>query len=36
MDIMQQSTVLAVKSDSDVMFYLQNNQGLIIDRPLVY
>ena len=29
------STVLPVKSDSDVMLCLQN-QGLIIDRSLVY
>ena len=29
-------TVLSAKSDSDVMFYLQSYQGLIIDRSLVY
>ena len=29
-------TVLPVKSDSDVMFCLQNYQGFIIDRSLVY
>ena len=29
-------TVMPVKSDSGVMFYLQSNQGLIIDRSLVY
>ena len=28
-------TVLPVKSDSDDMFYLQSNQGLIIDRSRV-
>ena len=30
------STVLPVKSDSDVMFCLQSYQGLRIDRSLVY
>ena len=30
------ATVLAVKSDSDVMFCLQSYPGLIIDRSLVY
>ena len=29
-------TVLPAKSDSDVMFYLQSYQGLIIDKLLVY
>ena len=29
-------TVLPAKSDSDFIFYLQNYQGLIIDRSLVY
>ena len=29
-------TVLAAKSDSDVMFCLQNYQGLVINRSLVY
>ena len=29
-------TVLPAKSDSDVMFCLQSNQGLIIDTSLVY
>ena len=29
-------TVLTAKSDSDFMFCLQNNQGLRIDRSLVY
>ena len=29
-------TVLPAKNDSDVMFYLQRNQGRIIDRLLVY
>ena len=29
-------TVLPAKSDNDVMFCLQNYQGLIIDRSLVY
>ena len=31
-----ESTVLPAKSDSDVMFCLQNDQGLRIDRSLVY
>ena len=30
------TTVLSAKSDSDVMFCLQNYQGPIIDRSLVY
>ena len=30
------ATVLPAKSDSDIMFYLQSNQGLSIDRSLVY
>ena len=29
-------TVLSAKSDSDVMFCLQSNQGLRIDRSLVH
>ena len=29
-------TVLPAKSDSDVMFCLQSNQGLIVDRSLVH
>ena len=29
-------TVLPAKSDRDVMFYLKSNQGLRIDRSLVY
>ena len=29
-------TVLPVKSDSDVLFYLQSNQDLIIDGSFVY
>ena len=32
----KQSTVLPVKSDSDVVFCLQSYQGLRIDRSLVY
>ena len=31
-----QGTVLPAKRDIDVMFCLQRNQGLIIDRLLVY
>ena len=31
-----QGTVLPVKSDSDVMFCLQSNQGLRINISLVY
>ena len=30
------TTVLAAKSDSDFMFCLQSNQGLIMDLSLVY
>ena len=30
------ATVLPTKSDSDVMFCLQSNQGLRIDRSFVY
>ena len=30
------ATVLPAKSDSDVMFCLQSNEGFIIDRSLVY
>ena len=30
------ATVLSAKSDSDVMFCLQSNQGLRIDKSLVY
>ena len=30
------TTVLPVISDSDVMFYLQSYQGLIIDKSLVH
>ena len=30
------TTVLPVKSDSEVVFCLQKYQGLIIDRSLVY
>ena len=30
------STVLPVKSDSEVMFCLQNYQGLRVDKSLVY
>ena len=33
---LNRGTVLPAKSDSDVMFCLQSNQGLIIDRSLVY
>ena len=29
-------TVLPAKSDSDVMFYLQSYQGLILDRRLIF
>ena len=32
----QVPTVLPAKSDSVVMFCLQSNQGLIIDRSYVY
>ena len=31
-----QGTILQTRSDIDVMFCLQRNQGLIIDRLLVY
>ena len=30
------STVLPVKSDSDILFCLQSYQGLVIERSLVY
>ena len=33
---MNTDTVVPAKSDSDVMFCLQSNQGLRIDRSLVY
>ena len=29
-------TAMSAESDSDVMFYLQNYQVLVIDRSLVY
>ena len=32
----EHATVLPAKSDSDFMFCLQSNQGLIIDKLLVY
>ena len=35
-NILTTCTVLPAESDSDVMFCLQNYQGLIIDRSLVY
>ena len=34
--MMYKGTVLPAKSGSDVMFCLQNYQGLEIDRSLVY
>ena len=34
--VLLESTILPAKSNSDVMFCLQNYQGLIIDRSLVY
>ena len=33
---MDETTVLPVKSDSEVMFCIQSYQGLIIDISLVY
>ena len=35
-DITYQTTVLPAKNDSDFMLCLQNYQGIIIDRSLVY